>query len=305
MRLERLSVAFSGPDLIAIARRLWALELWGDVILPQEVRVDQKGVPVTADWIERYVDAGQTVAAFLDDQHHYDLIIHTDGVVHATFDFADGPSGLPAFLGSIPFEVASFGTRHDEWIGDPDPYYAAGFGNHHLPHGWACAFRGEGHRNLVSRRWLETGPWRVLRGPHDTTLVQFHDLSLDAEAALDQAVPAHEHMGISPKGGYLQTPYVYRHDLKGLYDENRHVLKIVVLGRTVPAVEMRDACAARRDNALGPDRPIDNVAFIFPDPEEARAHLPRLWPYELECWTIIDGVETRLDTDQPPEETGT
>ncbi|MFC3996252.1 hypothetical protein ACFOVU_10025 [Nocardiopsis sediminis] len=303
MRLEQLSLAFSGPDLITIAQHLWRLGLWGDVAAPREVRVNQEDVPVTADWIERYSGAGQTIAAFLDNRRTYDLIIHKDGVVHATFDFTGGPSDLPGFLNSVPFEVASFGTRHSEWLDDPDPYYAAGFGNHHLPHGWACAFKGDGHRNLVSRRWLVTGPWRVLQGPDDTTLVQFHDLGLDAEAALEQALPAHEHMGISPQGGYLQTPYVYRHELKGLYDENRHVLKIVVLGRTVSAVEMRDACAARRDNALGPDRPIDNVAFIFPDPEEARAHLPRLWPYELECWTIIDGFETRLDTDQPPEQT--
>ncbi|MFF9403699.1 hypothetical protein [Streptomyces sp. NPDC014744] len=37
------------------------------------------------------------------------------------------------------------------------------------------------------------------------------------------------------------------------------------------------------------------------DPDEARAHLPRLWPYELECWTIVDEVKTRLDTEEPPE----
>lgn len=51
-------------------------------------------------------------------------------------------------------------------------------------------------------------------------------------------------------------------------------------------------------------KPIDNVAFVLLDPAEARAHLPSLWLYELECWTIIYEVKTRLDTDEPPEGVG-
>ncbi|RCV54699.1 hypothetical protein [Marinitenerispora sediminis] len=306
MALGRIAVAFSGPDLTAIARTIWERRLWGENAVPVDLTVDIEGTPATPtpDWLRQYADTGQTIAAFFDSGHYYKLVIEPRRVVQATFDFEGDPSDLVEFLSGIPFEVASFATRYREWRKGALRYRGPGFGNYHIPHGWACAFKGDGHRNLVSRRWLETGPWRLLRGPHDTTLVQFHDLDLNAAEALQQARPAHEHMGIRPEGGYLQTPYLYRHDIKGLYDENRRVLKIVVLGRTVPAVEMRDACAARRDNALGPEQPIDNVAFIFPDPAEARAHLPRLWPYELECWTIIDGVETRLDTDQPPEETG-
>ncbi|MFI1566259.1 hypothetical protein ACH4ZX_24925 [Streptomyces sp. NPDC020490] len=54
---------------------------------------------------------------------------------------------------------------------------------------------------------------------------------------------------------------------------------------------------ARRTQALGPDRPVERVAYVFMDAEAAHAHLHALWLRELECWTIEQGDEIRLDTD--------
>ena len=90
----------------------------------------------------------------------------------------------------LPFDVCSLGTVFpDEWLQLEVESY--GFGRGHYAHGWGCAFRGRGHDRLVSRRWLDFGPWRVLRRPGDLTLVQFHDLNADAATAALQIGRAH------------------------------------------------------------------------------------------------------------------
>ncbi|MCD9588809.1 hypothetical protein [Streptomyces sp. 8ZJF_21] len=317
MTLGRIGMALTGLDITDMATEL--RERWFPGEVPQRITVDSHEVSPSVDWIERHlgrtgegaeegVDEGavegpDVVAAFFGDNSDRYLTVHANKMVRLSFDFEGEAAELVDALSDYPFEIASFQSRYREWQ-TKEKYWAPSFGGAHFPHGWACAFRGEGHRSLVSRRWLDTGPWHLLHGPNDTTLVQFHDLKLGAAEALAQAKPAHEHMGHSNEGGFLRTPYVYRKEIKGFYDASRRVLKVVVLGRTVPAVEMRDACAARRDNLLAPEQPVDNVAFVFLDPAEARAHLPRLWPYGLECWTVIDDVETRLDTEERPEGAG-
>ncbi|MES4902761.1 MULTISPECIES: hypothetical protein [unclassified Streptomyces] len=300
--LGRIAVALETADVTATARALREHGLWGHGVVPREVDVDYNSAQASADWIERYAGAGRTVAAFFDADANYYLVTHSDEHVNAAFDFKGSPTELVELLSEVPFHVASFETLHDAWRTRGSSYPGAtSFGGHHFRHGWACAFQGSGHHSLVSRRWLRQDCWQVHRGPNDTTLVQFHDLNLDASAALAQAKPGHRRMGIADEGGFLQKEYVYANDVRGFYDAERRVLEVVVLGRTVSPVEMLDACAARRYQILGPEKPLDNVAFVLLDPSEARAHLPRLWLYGLECWTIVDEVKTRLDTEEPPE----
>ncbi|MFF0776571.1 hypothetical protein ACFYUK_47365 [Nonomuraea wenchangensis] len=74
-----------------------------------------------------------------------------------------GPVDMLRSLAGTPFRPASFAGVHREWGDRAEPYRARSFGGGHYPHGWACAFRSKGHLTLVSRRWLEHGPWRLLR----------------------------------------------------------------------------------------------------------------------------------------------
>lgn len=61
------------------------------------------------------------------------------------------------------------------------------------------------------------------------------------------------------------------------------------------------ACSARAAQALGPDKPIDHVAFVFVDPAQAHAQLHELWLRSLQCWTFQGHQEVRLDQDYSPE----
>jgi hypothetical protein len=207
------------------------------------------------------------------------------------------------WIESLPFEVCSVGPLHGrEWAKlDVEPF---GFGVGHTNHGWACAFRGNGHDRLVSRRWLDYGPWRVLRRPNDLTIVQFHDLDVDPETAAQQALPGWQRMGLSRTGGFLPVPYRFRSDVEGLYVAATRTLEIVVPpDGTIEQVQMRDACAVRSRHRVvppAPDKPIDQVAFVFLDEADARRHLHELWLRELEVWVADGGGKRRVDLDYHP-----
>jgi hypothetical protein len=207
-----------------------------------------------------------------------------------------------AWIEQLPFGVCSLGTVFlEEWLAmDADTF---GFGQGHYAHGWACAFRGKGHDRLVSRRWLEFGPWRLVRGSGDLSLVQFHELGIGPEAAYEQACPGHERMGVSSMGGYLQVPYFFTQEVEGLYDATRRTLEIIVPpGGVVDQVRMRDACALRYQHRVEPPAadPVEQVAYVFVDELDARAHLHELWLRELEVWLVDGDGKRRLDLSYQP-----
>lgn len=212
-------------------------------------------------------------------------------------DYDLDPLGLMDALREVPFSVCSGATIHREWMSGAlgEEYLAPSFGDMHWGHGWGCLFRGDGHQRLVSRRWLDFGPWRLFRGANDTSLVQFHDLAADAATALVQARPGHKRIGISPVGAYVQANFHYAQDLKGSYYASERKLHIVVpTGGEVTQREMLDACAARHSQILGPQQPINNIVYVFVEEGTARAHLHELWLRGLECRVFIEGVETNL-----------
>jgi hypothetical protein len=294
----RLGLGLSGEPL-AVAAAVLALPPWSGRT-PVELRIDRRSSRPRVDWQTAVAQAQREVAVtFSQDPFEYVL---ADGgrVVTAAAACARDVGMVMMMLEEVPFTVASFLSIHPDWRARTPAYDSPGFGDGHFPLGWGCAFKGAGHEQLVSRRWLEHGPWRLLRGAGDLSVVQFHDLAADSERALQQARPGHQRMGNTPEGGFLQTGYVYSHDINGFYDAGERLLKFVVHDRDVPPLEMRDAAAALRLQALGPDKPLQRLAFVFLEPDRAQTHLEALWLYGLECWTIIMGNETRLDADYSP-----
>jgi hypothetical protein len=107
-------------------------------------------------------------------------------------------------------------------------------------------------------------------------------------------------MGVSGGGGFLQADYLYTRTLDAEYHAEGRDLRFTIADRDVPEVEMLDACAMRHHQILGPDQPIERVSYVFADEARARAHLHELWLRELECWAVVGGAPTRLDTAHAP-----
>jgi hypothetical protein len=208
-------------------------------------------------------------------------------------------------LEAFPFEICCIGAAFfDEWLAAD--YKRWGFGRSHIDNGWGCAFRGRGHDRLVSRRWLDFGPWRVIRRPNDTTFIQFHDLALtDPAEAYAQAAPGLERMGNSPIGGHIgfHKERLIASAGKGLYSPSQRLLEVVVgPGNEVRQGDMLCNCALRlhhKETQPATGR-IERIAYVFVDEGDARAHLHELWLRELECWVADDRGKRRLDLDYHP-----
>lgn len=265
--------------------------------------VDSRAKPPSAQWIERWCSAckREVISYWSDDRDVY-LEYNANGVVRVGLgDIRVNAETMLAMIARLPWSTAAFQSVHPSWYAAGNMYLGPGFGDKHFPHGWACGFKGEGHDRLVSRRWLDFGPWRLLRDPaQDVSFVQFHDLSVDAATALAQARPGHRRMGISDTGGFIQFGYVCEHDLSGVYEPHQRVLKLVVHGREVAPGEMLDACAARLSQPLGPDRPVDDIVFVLMEEGAAEQHLHELWLRGLGCAALSGGREVRLDLEYSP-----
>jgi len=292
-----LSVSFSGGDLPEVVRRLVAAQFAGAT--PHALRVDSTARKPKAGWLNEWLGKAQhnLSAEFSDDELFGPRLSFDVGRV-VKLERPGAARAVPpvmALLESLPFQLATGFRIHQAWRDSYPVGEMRGFGGGHFAHGWMCAFKGAGHDRLVSRRWLEYGPWKLHRGGADVSLVQFHDLGADADTALAQARPGHERMGISDHGGFLQEPYVFTHELDGEYTSGERLLQIPA-PRDVSQLEMLDACAMRRNQVLGAERPVEQVAFVFDTEARARAHLHELWLRELGCWWV-DG---RLDEDYAP-----
>ncbi|HJL34790.1 MAG TPA: hypothetical protein RMG95_03720, partial [Polyangiaceae bacterium LLY-WYZ-15_(1-7)] len=208
-------------------------------------------------------------------------------------------------LGEVAFRHGSADTLHPELWQEELDYFPGAIP---APLGWGAFFQGEGHRELVSRRWLAHGPWRVLEGANDTTLVQFHDLAASAEEALEQARPGHEWLmggDESHARGYvsdrknglgMENAQRSMHAARAMYVAADQTLRIVVQGREVPESELFHACYVRAHGVPPEGKPVSAVRYVFPERRAAEAHLPALWLRELECWTFDEaGEELRLD----------
>ena len=279
--------------------------------LPARCWVDEGNISVDRGWIGHILGCRTDARAhWADEQHQLGLVKRNNLVVLSAIDAFSTLEEALAILEPLPFELCALGSVFfDEWIeADYEPW---GFSRGHISHGWGCLFRGVGHDRLVSRRWLEFGPWRLIKLANDTSFVQFHDLAItDPAEAHEQAKVGHERMGISQTGGFIQQIERWMFEnLRFLYFPNTRVCEILVpFGETVSQWKMQSACIMRLQHRLARPAvdPIERVAYVFLEEENARAHLHELWLRELECWVVDGKGKRRLDQDyhpvpQPPD----
>jgi hypothetical protein len=285
-----LGGTISGPDMAALTRALLdALPYTRtEPVKSFEHTLIERALP--ADWRERLT--APEVESFGVEWADRRSIDRSEGAISLDFppEMILEAGALLAFLAPLPFELCVLTSVHDDWASAD--YYSQAISGDHALLGAAMAFKGAAHeRSIVSRRWLDHGPFRATHGAHDTTLVLFHDPAADATTSLAQARPGHDWIA----AGFLRPKHRYQHDIAGIYTTGDRLLRVLVNGRAVSAAEMRDACAARRDRKHDPERPIDNVAYVFIDEAEARAHLESLWLHGLPCLVADGRGERRLD----------
>jgi hypothetical protein len=287
----------SGPDPEALMRAIASLPAFSAT--PTAVDVDRVDHPGTADWLTQWMP--QTEKHLRVEWGEDTVLWRSRSCVLAKSPtFGDDLPGLARVIAELSFELAALWTPHGlDW--NAAGYRPTGFADGHVPHGWACMFKGAGHERLVSRRWLDDGPWRFTSLPGDVSLVEFYDLAADSATALAQAKVGHERMGISRSGGFFQIPYPYYNKLDGVYDSAKRTYKIPVAVRKLKASEMLDASALRVEKRNDPKTPIELCGFTFVmGKEEAGPYLHELWTRELGCWAVVDGVDVRLDDSYTP-----
>ncbi len=272
---------------------------------PATCDIDGVESPPADSWIDQLRDCRSEAFAFWPNyRKQLGITKRSDLVTIGAPEGIPSPEAALRLLELLPFEVCTLGTMFVAgWRAAQ--YRRWGFGRSMIDHGWGCLFRGAGHDRLVSRRWLDFGPWRVIRRPNDTTFIQFHDLAItDPAEAYEQAKVGHERMGNSAIGGYI--PWHIDGLLKGagqgIYTPEDRLLEVVVgPGNEVKQGEMLCNAALRLHHRTAPSTtPVDRVAYVFVDEADARAHLHELWLRELECWLVDDKGKRRLDLDYHP-----
>jgi hypothetical protein len=305
MLLDRFGITFESQDAKTTFEQILLLKLFPEQ-KPDQIKIDDSQINFNRVNTEELLARSIKKLIFLWDNETTDSAVawKSDGAAWfrvSNFEFNE--QKILLILSKLDnWEIATFSSAHFEWGSDFD-YYAPGFGSPLGVLGWGCAFKGEGHNRIVSRRFLEFNPWRVIRDEeHDITLIQFHDLEADAKTALEQARVGHDIMGDPYMGGFIQKNYsVNNPDFSGLYSSDEKMLRFIIADREITKAEMLDACAIRLYQLLGKDQPVERLAFVFAYSSEfAKPYLHDLWLREIEVWAIDKGVESRLDLDYKP-----
>jgi hypothetical protein len=303
--MKYLYASLSGPQIVKTMFAVAKLPPFASE-LPVEVADGHDLLPADALWPQRLAQTTvSSVAFWKESSQQVSYRPKSDKIGFGIPDaFATVEEAL-AILEPLSFELGILGSVFlHEWI--KADYERWGVGRSNIDHGWACIFRGAGHDRLVSRRWLDFGPWRVIRRPNDTTVIQFHDLAItDPLEAYEQAKAGHERMGNSAIGGYIG--WYLDGLLEGastrLYNQATRTLeRVVPPGDVISQSEMLCNAALRLHHRTDPtSTPVEHVAYIFIDEGDARAHLHELWLREMECWSYrTDGKKHRLDLDYRP-----
>lgn len=299
-----LTATLSGKTAHASLAVLHELPAFADS-LPAEIFVDDEQLAPGRDWPAALLSARREAICFWSNRQQQAEYSPKSELV--MFSLPNGFSTVEqalSVLEPLPFEICCFGAAFfDEWLAADYPRW--GFDRSMIDLGWGCMFRGAGHDRLASRRWLDFGPWRVVRLPNDTTFIQFHDLAItDPAEAYEQAKAGHERMGISPMGGYIAyyLQGLLKEAGKGIYTPEERLLEVVVgFGNEVKQSEMLCNAALRFHHRTAPtSTPVERVAYVFVDQPDAEAHLHELWLRELECWVVDDKGKRRLDLDYHP-----
>ena len=304
-----LNISFSSSDPIALMKDICQNLKPFNQRLPSIVTDGYKEHTETEDWIDKLLPTYEFsvtahwgyryVGEYNEGFINYNINEERVKIKISDYELVDAESVMK-MLAPLPWSVVAFCRIHR--TGGWEEYCGPGFADFHFQHGWACAFKGLGHAHLVSHRWLNFGPWRLIRDEvNDISFVQFHDLNADPATALEQAKPGHRAMSIYGVGGYIGKNHPFSNDLRGIYVPETQNLRVVIpAGKEITYSEMADYCAARHFQAFE-GNPVETLSFVFIDGAEALPYLHDLWLREIECFGITPkAIEIRFDENYNP-----
>ena len=267
----------------------------------QQVSIDYKEYIESWSFTKELFEICKEIITIQFGKDTYLQLTLKDIVYFGIKDYDIRPSSIMSLIEDLTFELAVFGSLYPEWANPFKPYYSPGFSNFHLFHGWACAFKSDGHNRLVSRKWLDYGPWKTTYLEGDISFIEFHKLGINSEEAIEHAREGHQVMGISDRGGFIQSDYVYHYRDFGMYVPETQVLKVIVYGEDIPDRKLLDSAALLRLQGLGEKYPLLAIHYVFIEEEQAKEYLHKLWLYGLDCRTIKDGIEISLAENYHPK----
>ncbi len=295
-----LKISISGKDNLSLFKEINQL-IYFRKYSPQNVYIDN--VDYHGDWqtIDELIALSKEEIFIYFGEDTYIQLIKKYIVYFGIRNFNISTQNILPLIQDIPFEIAVIGSLYTEWANPQIMYLSPGFSCSHLFHGWACTFKGDGHDRLVSRQWLEHGPWRTTYFENDITFIEFHQLGLSSDEALNQCRQGHQIMGISDSGGFIQSDYVYEYRDFGIYVPETQVLKVVVFGEEIPDRKLLDSAALLKLQGLGEKYPLVAIHYVFIEEEQAQKYLHKLWLYGLDCRALIDGIEISLAENYHPK----
>jgi hypothetical protein len=201
-------------------------------------------------------------------------------------------------LKDLPFDVCIGGTLFSQWLRDDFQHTSLVLPGQY-PLGWLLVLKGDGHKYLVSKRWLEYVPAKIIE-KGDMTYIQCHELSVDSATALEQAMPVWHLLSTSPEGGFLPKNLQPEFERNSQYNSADGSISITVIGRDPSLRELQEACVARNFRGLADGRPIKKIIYVFMEADRAKKHVHALWLREIDCHTFIEGKEVNLTADYTP-----
>ncbi len=311
-----LDVTFWQPDVSGTFRSIRNLGILGDEIAPPD-RLSVDGVARDPDesWLEKAAQqCTRKVVAEWDSNGETNrrLRYYRNSAVRLQMkDMPLDTEAIVAMLAAVPFRVATFASLYgappksyrelnETVVDDGGGDVGFRFGPDQHPLGFAVAFKGDGHKRVVSKRFLQHGPWKLIE-EGDVSFVQFHAETADEETAKAQSAIGHARLAL----GAVPATLEMRHELKGFYVGSERQLRLTVEGDAAldPRRLLEARQAARIGHELEPGKPIESITFVFTNEAGARINLHELWLRELPCSLSQNGTEKRLDATYAPERT--
>ncbi|HJL00343.1 MAG TPA: hypothetical protein RMH85_05010 [Polyangiaceae bacterium LLY-WYZ-15_(1-7)] len=315
MKIPFIHATFSGPDARHLAYPLqdWVLQ---DGLQWDTISWSGNALEHRDDWVEAYGDYRHGVVASVESPYRQVAFHPTGGtlirgpvvrMIRKGIDFERDE--LIDLLEDLPFELGAIShfdlDRESPWRDAPICDFPG-----HTTIGWAVVLKGAGHEHLVSRRWLDNGPWRCIRRKDDLSFLQLCDISAPHAVQVAQADEARRMLGAMasvpcpfpvwlplferPKPGRKPR----RWTLPERYDAERQTwcgpvedLSWKHLGRM---------CVWRAKHRDDPEVPVRTFAVEFTDRVRAQQYLHRLWMCEFEVWVVDGDKRERIDEGYEP-----